>query len=42
MTKKEMPYIARAAFPLFLLMVVAVALIYFFPGLVTWLPGQMR
>jgi tripartite ATP-independent transporter DctM subunit len=41
MTKKEITYIGRAAFPLFLLMVVAVALIYFFPGIVTWLPGRM-
>jgi tripartite ATP-independent transporter DctM subunit len=41
MTKKDMGWIARASFPLFLLMVVAVALIYFFPGLVTWLPSHM-
>jgi TRAP-type C4-dicarboxylate transport system permease large subunit len=41
MTKKEITWIARAAFPLFLLMVVAVALLYFFPGLVTWLPNRM-
>ena len=42
MTKKEITYIARAAFPLFLLMMVAVALIYFFPVIVTWLPDHMR
>jgi len=42
MTKKEITWIARAAFPLFLLMVVAVGLIYFFPGIVTWLPDHMR
>jgi TRAP-type C4-dicarboxylate transport system permease large subunit len=42
MTKKEITWIARAAFPLFLLMVVAVALIYFFPGIVTWLPDHMK
>jgi len=41
MTGHEITYIARVAFPLFLLMVVAVALIYFVPGLVTWLPTQM-
>jgi TRAP-type C4-dicarboxylate transport system permease large subunit len=41
MTKKDMGWIARASFPLFLLMVVAVGLIYFFPGLVTWLPSHM-
>jgi len=28
--------------PLFLLMVLAVGMIFFFPGLVTWLPGRMR
>ena len=41
MTKKEITWIARVSLPLFLLMVVAVALIYFFPGLVTWLPARM-
>jgi TRAP-type C4-dicarboxylate transport system permease large subunit len=41
MTKKEITWIALAATPLFLLMVVAVALIYFFPGIVTWLPSRM-
>jgi C4-dicarboxylate transporter DctM subunit len=41
MTKREITWIARAAFPLFLLMVVAVGLIYFFPGIVTWLPARM-
>ena len=42
MTKREITWIARVAFPLFLLMVAAVALIYFVPGLVTWLPAHMR
>ena len=42
MTKREITWIARAALPLFALMVVAVALIYFFPGLVTWLPSRMN
>jgi tripartite ATP-independent transporter DctM subunit len=41
MTKKEITWIARVAFPLFCLMIVAVAVIYFFPALVTWLPGRM-
>jgi tripartite ATP-independent transporter DctM subunit len=41
MTKKEITWIARVSLPLFFLMVVAVALIYFFPGLVTWLPARM-
>jgi C4-dicarboxylate transporter DctM subunit len=41
MTRKQIPWIARVTFPLFLLMVVAVGLIYFFPGIVTWLPARM-
>lgn len=41
MTRKEITWIARVSLPLFLLMVVAVALIYYFPGLVTWLPSRM-
>jgi TRAP-type C4-dicarboxylate transport system permease large subunit len=42
MTGKQITWIGRVAFPLFLLMVVAVGLIYFFPALVTWLPEHMR
>ena len=42
MTKREITWIARAALPLFFLMVAAVGLIYFFPGLVTWLPSRMQ
>jgi tripartite ATP-independent transporter DctM subunit len=42
MTRKDIGWIARAALPLFFLMVAAVGLIYVFPGLVTWLPAQMR
>jgi tripartite ATP-independent transporter DctM subunit len=41
MTKKQIPWLARVSLPLFLLMVVAVGLLYFFPGIVTWLPGRM-
>ena len=41
MTKREITWIARVSLPLFFLMVAAVALIYFFPGLVTWLPARM-
>jgi tripartite ATP-independent transporter DctM subunit len=41
MTKKEITYLARHAMPMFLLMVGAVLLIYFVPGIVTWLPSQM-
>ncbi len=42
MTKREITWIAKVSMPLFFLMVVAVALIFFFPGLVTWLPARMR
>ena len=41
MTRRQIPWIARAALPLFLLMVVAVGLVYAFPGIVTWLPSRM-
>ena len=41
MTGKEMPYLSRAAWPMFALMVGAVLLIYFVPGIVTWLPQNM-
>ncbi|MCM2296107.1 TRAP transporter large permease subunit [Rhodoferax sp.] len=41
MTKKEITYLARHAMPMFLLMVFAVLLIYFVPGIVTWMPAQM-
>jgi C4-dicarboxylate transporter, DctM subunit len=41
MTKREITWIAKVAFPMFLLMVAAVGLLYFFPGLVTWLPNHM-
>jgi tripartite ATP-independent transporter DctM subunit len=42
MTKKEITWIARVSMPLFFLMVAAVGIIYFFPQLVTWLPGRMQ
>jgi tripartite ATP-independent transporter DctM subunit len=41
MTKREITWIARVSMPLFFLMVVAVGLVYFFPGLVSWLPSRM-
>ena len=41
MTKREITYIAKVAMPFFWLMVVAVLLIYFFPGIITWLPSHM-
>ncbi len=42
MTKREIGWIAKVTLPFFLLMIVAVASIYFVPGIVTWLPAQMR
>ena len=42
MTRQQISYIAHAAFPYFLTMLIAVLLIYAFPQLVTFLPGQMK
>jgi tripartite ATP-independent transporter DctM subunit len=42
MTRREITWIGRVSLPLFFLMVVAVGLLYSFPGLVTWLPGRMN
>ena len=42
MTGRDIGWIAKVAFPFFLLMVLACALIYWVPGIVTWLPAQMR
>jgi TRAP-type C4-dicarboxylate transport system permease large subunit len=42
MTNRQLPWIAMAALPMFLMMVVGVLLIYWFPELVTWLPRQMK
>ncbi|MEN9630298.1 MAG: hypothetical protein RJA10_3526, partial [Pseudomonadota bacterium] len=42
MTQREIGWIARVTLPFFWLMVVAVALIYFVPQIVTYLPAQMR
>ncbi|HEX7439479.1 MAG TPA: TRAP transporter large permease subunit [Caldimonas sp.] len=42
MTKREIGYIARAAFPFFLLMVAMVVVLYVFPQIVTFLPDQMK
>jgi len=41
LTKREITYIARTALPLFFLMMAAVLLVYFFPGIVTTLPQKM-
>ncbi len=42
MTKREIGWIAKVTLPFFFLMIAAVALIYFFPQIVTFLPQQMR
>ncbi|HQN12897.1 MAG TPA: TRAP transporter large permease subunit [Quisquiliibacterium sp.] len=42
MTRHQLPWIAKVTFPTFVLMVVAVLLVYLFPEIVTWLPSQMR
>ena len=41
MTGNSLLWIARAALPMFLLLVLAVFLIYWFPGIVTWLPNKV-
>ena len=42
MTGHNMAYIARAALPMFLIMVAMVFILIAFPGLATWLPENMR
>ncbi|WP_108661612.1 TRAP transporter large permease [Acuticoccus kandeliae] len=42
MTNHEMTFIARAAFPMFLIMVLMVFVLIAFPELATWLPDNMR
>jgi len=42
MTGRQLPWIAKVTFPTFLLMVVAVLLIYAFPEMALWLPAQMK
>ena len=41
MANKDMGFIARSAFPLFLLMILAVIVIIIFPDIALWLPDQM-
>jgi len=41
MAKKDMGYIAKSAFPLFLLMIFALILIIIFPEIALWMPQQM-
>ena len=42
MTHHEMNYIAKAALPMFMIMVVMVFVLIAFPELATWLPENMR
>jgi len=42
MTGRELSYVARVALPMFALMIAAVFLLYYFPGIATWLPQHMR
>lgn len=41
MTGRELPWIARQAAPMFVLMIGALGLIYLMPEIVTWLPQQV-
>jgi len=41
MANKDMGFIAKSAFPLFLLMILAVVVIIIFPEIALWLPEQM-
>jgi TRAP-type C4-dicarboxylate transport system permease large subunit len=41
MANKDMGFIARSAFPLFLLMILAVIIVVIFPEIVMWLPNKM-
>ena len=42
MTDHEMGFIARAAFPMFLIMVLMVFVLITFPDIATWLPENIR
>ena len=41
MTKKDIAYIARVTMPFFLLMCAMVLMLWFSPGIATWMPGHM-
>ena len=41
MANKDMGYIAKSAFPLFMLMVLAVIIVVIFPEIALWMPEQM-
>src|SRR5438094_7966054 len=42
MTKKQLTWIAQVTLTMFYLMIVAVFLVYAFPGIITWLPQKMK
>jgi len=42
LTKHEIGYVAKTAFPMFLIMVLMVAVLVMIPELATWLPGTSR
>ena len=41
MANRDMAFIAKSAFPLFLLMILAVIIIIIFPEIALWLPNKM-
>jgi len=41
MTGKELPWIAKVTFPMFILLIIAAGLVYAFPELVLWLPEKV-
>jgi C4-dicarboxylate transporter, DctM subunit len=41
LTKRDIGYIAGTVLPMFGIMMLAIVLIYFFPGIVLWLPSLM-
>ena len=41
MANKDMAFIAKSAFPLFLLMILAVVLVVIFPEIALWMPEKM-
>ena len=42
MTRRQITWIARQAIPMFALMCAAIAMIWVWPSIITWLPAQMR
>ena len=41
LTRRDIGFVSRVAFPFFLMLLLFVVVIYLFPGIVTWLPGRM-